>query len=665
LFKEIPGGTFEIVADRKCWIPPVGKVYNYFTGELEDSPVVTRSTKKTEQFWVREDYPKDWKKLRRAEKERQQLEPDYFDPKLEDFRQRQWHRRLFGMWFMNHGKPTYITGTHAFYMNWWTFGVQFPDYRDPDRETFYFWEHCWFDPNCGGITEVAGRRDGKTMRAACAMYEKVSRTSAANGGIQSKNGRDAGKVFEKMISAFVKLPDFFKPEYDTSSGHRPKRELLFFEASKRGKRAKEEYEGEELESRIDHRASETMAYDGERELVLVKDEEGKTIECDVWERHLVSRYCHEVSGEFVGKTWSTTTVEEMEAGGASFLKLWQASDQNDLDENGRTKSWLYRIFRPAYKSMFFDRYGIPDTERAKQFLLNERRGLAGDPRSLSAIIRKKPFTPEEAFRIDGSKCLYDAMKLNNQLDRTTWNTTMVRRGNFVWEGGVKDTKVVWQEQENGKFYLCWNFPKEDQTNNVTRRGSTCSPKNGLRFVMGVDPYDHDTVEGGTRSNGAGAMLKRYDPTLPDDDMFNRAFVCLYSERPDTAKVFYEDMLKMAVYFGSPVLCEDNKVGMLKYFEERGYGDFLIWFDDREKPGVSASKNTHQTIAEVTEDYINDNCDKVWYTRLLNQWLNFSLDKTTKFDDAMAAGYALMADTYVAGKVVSDEVYDPAEFFIFQ
>ena len=62
-----------------------------------------------------------------------------------------------------------------------------------------------------------------------------------------------------------------------------------------------------------------------------------------------------------------------------------------------------------------------------------------------------------------------------------------------------------------------------------------------------------------------------------------------------------------------------------------------------KPGMSGSVKTHQRIAEVTEDYIENNIEKVCFPELLKDWLEFDISKTTKFDAAMAAGYTLIAD----------------------
>jgi len=133
---------------------------------------------------------------------------------------------------------------------------------------------------------------------------------------------------------------------------------------------------------------------------------------------------------------------------------------------------------------------------------------------------------------------------------------------------------------------------------------------------------------------------KHDITSPD---FTNTFVCQYIHRPPTAKIFYEDMLKMCVYYGCQMLFEDNKIGIMHYFEDRGYSQFLMWLPGSNKPGMSGSQKTHQQIAEVTEDYIVNHIDGVVFKELVLDWLNFDINNTTKFDAAMAAGYTLIAD----------------------
>ena len=133
------------------------------------------------------------------------------------------------------------------------------------------------------------------------------------------------------------------------------------------------------------------------------------MEVDVWERHNVVRFCSELDGQYIGKLLYTTTVEEMESGGESFKKLWNASNQEDRNVHGRTSSGLFRFFTPAYKTLYFDKYGYANEERAKDYYLAERANLVNDDRALSSIIRRNPFTIEEAFRIDGERSLFNAI----------------------------------------------------------------------------------------------------------------------------------------------------------------------------------------------------------------------------------------------------------------
>lgn len=662
MYKKHKGGSEEIVQGLPCQIPPVGMVYNYHTGELEPTQVYSRSTKKEEQYWERFPLPAEYNKKRESERKRQEADPMYFDTDLEAYRQKEWHRRLYGMWFMNNGKPTFIPGSFYFFLNWWYIEAGYPKYRDTDRRFFYFWEYCVHDPLSLGMTAVEKRRGGKTSRATCIIYERTSRMAFVNGGIQSKTGPDAQVVFNKMVTSFIRLPHFFKPMYDQSSSERPKGELRFIKTPRRGRKVMEDVVDEQLESKIDWKSSEEIAYDGQQMFTLIRDEEGKAKDIDVWERHLVTRYCCELDGEIVGKILSITTVEEMESGGEQFKKIIDNSDQYNRTEYGFTPSGLYRYLCPAYDTLYHDAYGFPDVDRAKRFFLDKRASLAHDTRALYSEIRKNPFNWEEAFIIDGKKCLYDPGKLNNRLQALGGMINVTERGNFVWAGGERDTKVVWESASNGRWEICWMFEEESKTNQVIKRGDMWYPANQRKFVMGVDPFDHDVTEDGIMSNGASLVLKRYDPTMPEDDPYQKAFVCRYKARPQSAKIFYEDMIKQAVYYGCPVLFEDQKQGIKHYFDDRGYSPFLIWYDGREKPGISASAGTIQNYAELTEDYINSHIDRVFFSDLIREWLAFDIKKTTKFDLAVAAGYTLVADDRMLQQKQQNKFYDVSELF---
>lgn len=655
MYNKVEGGTLEVINGIECWVPPVGYGVDRITGDLVRIGVYERSPKKSEQKWERIELPKDYDKKRAKEQARQKDDPEFFDPELESIRERHWMYRRCGFWFKNNGVPTYITGTHWYYLNWCVTNIGYMDYRNTDRKIFYCWASVENDPRAGGLVYVSRRRGGKTYIAGACLLDRVSLGLDKIGGIQSKTDEDAKIVFNKtIVNYFVNLPHFFKPIYDTSQGLRPKKELRFFKPTIKGKNADDMLHGDELRSTINFGSSEPFAYDGNALYAYILDEFGKPQRANVWDTWNIVRYCMDQDGRWVGKAIVTSTIEDLDVTGQGPKDIWLNSDQGKRDGNGRTTSGLYRLFFGAHESTFFDEFGNEQVEKGLEYYNNMRKAYSHDTRQLSSIIRKNPFTIEEAFRVDGDKCLYDAMKLNERLDRLTWKENVTTRGNFVWEGGVRDSRVIWEPSDNGKWEVATMFDKEEDTNKILKRGDLFYPNNN-GFVMGVDPIDHNTTEDGRRSNGAAVVLKKYSPL--DSGPYNNAFVCKYKHRPDSVAVFYEDMVKMAVFYGCSVLFENNKIGMLRYFEDRGYGNFLMWLPDRQQPGIAASPKTHQYIAELTETYINDNHERIYFKDLIQEWLEFDLNNTTKFDVAMAAGYTLIADQ---AKVVRKEVEKVAE-----
>ena len=140
---------------------------------------------------------------------------------------------------------------------------------------------------------------------------------------------------------------------------------------------------------------------------------------------------------------------------------------------------MYRYFCAADETRYYDSYGKADKARALAEILEERKLLFADSRALSAVIRKEPLTWEEAFRIDGSKCLYDAMKLNERLDRLSWKENITTRGNFVWDGAQKDTTVIWEPSRNGKWEVVKLFDNDLESNKISKKGDLYYPINSL------------------------------------------------------------------------------------------------------------------------------------------------------------------------------------------
>lgn len=655
MFKEIKGGSCVDVQGLKCWLPPVGQIWDPIENRWIKMQVVKRHNQLAECYW--EPDPR-WKLLKQWEKElkerqapvlkqNEQLKKEGKEllrvpihAELNRFMREMWQYRLGGYWFYNNETPTYITGQHWFYLSVYHLDVGLPNYYDPDREYFYFWQYCVEDPECFGLVECGKRRFGKTYRFGNIALEMASRMEKFNVGIQSKNDEDAGKVYRKaIISPFRKMPEFFKPKSNMEGAKMPAKALKF-------QSTKAVFEDDELESMIDYQPAIKGAYDGQKLGLYCGDEEGKSLNVDIFERWGLVKYCLvDAEGRIIGKAIHTSTVEDMESGGKPFKELWDKSNQYEKFKKGarRTATGLYRIFTPAHHYRHIDKYGIANKELARQEILEERQMM--DPRTLSQARRRDPLDEQEAFSIDASRCKYDPIALNLRYEELKGDAPTYIVGNFKWKDGIRDTEVIFLPNSAGKWMVQW-MPAEDRRNLKKVRGDQFYPGAKEQGAAGCDPYDHTILEKEsmyTMSLGAMVIMKK--PGI-EGSTVEGGPAAVYLYRPDSPNELYEDFLMAVHFYGVQVLIETNKIGCLDYFTERGYEGYCYTVPGKAKPGISSSSNKKGTgvpgmITDVTEQFIYDDLDKVFFPQLIEQWLEWDPNATTKYDLAVAFGYACL------------------------
>lgn len=658
MYKKRDGGSTVTYQGLELNIPKPGWVLDFFTGKLINTGVHSRSSKKTEQYWEPIKIP-DWYSKKAKEEKKIRIEkedPEFYIEECERVRSDFWSRRMNGMWFMNDGEPVYITGAYFFYLNFWSIDIGLPLYRDSDRWNYYFREYCIEDPRCFGWIEVAGRRDGKTYKATEFLYEGTSRTGFANAGIQSKTGADAKIVFSKLVSSFKKLPDFFVPIWDQSLGSTPKSEIRFYKTSRKGKQAEHDQIGEELESVVDFKSSDVNAYDGMKLFRYVVDEVFKTSEVDIYDRWNAHREClvDPISGNIIGKTLHTSTVDLIEGKMEVYKRFWEDSNQDNRNSNGRTITGLYRHFRSAADSMMPDKYGKVNVEKNTRFILAELENKKGNMKDYNAYKRRYPLNVDDAFRPSAANCHYDIDKLNDRYDLLSIIPEKYTKGRLSWiSPGDISKGVKFTPSKNGMFWMSNDIEWDsDRWNQVRFKGSRPFPANKMKFILGVDPFDHVTTVDSRKSNGAGALFAKYDPI---NSLKSDKFMLIYCDRPKKPSIFYDDMLKICWFFGCQMLFEDQKQGVRQYFDGIGCTDFMLHLPERKEPGIPATPKTHQSIVDHTMEYINDCYQNVDFIPLLEDWMQFDITNTTKFDLGMASGYALLGADRIRPLVQKKEV----------
>ena len=640
----------------------------------EPDQIANHGLPQEDQYWKRQELPEELLRVRSMD---EWLEaPKEFRQKFRPYVEREFVRRRDGFWFYNDGVPTYISGRHYMFLQWSRIDIGYPSYLSFQRDLFLHMAACEADSRCMGQLYVKCRRSGYTNMCASSIVDEATQVKDRLLGIQSKTGKDAQEniFMKKVVPIFKSYPFFFKPIQDGTTN--PRMELAFREPSKRiTKNNKTSTRGEALNTIINWKNTTNNAYDGEKVHWLYLDEAGKWEKpTDIREAWRIQRTCLIVGRKIIGKAMVGSTVNPMDKGGEQYKKLWNDSDPIQRNANGRTVSGLYRIFIPAYDALegFFDKHGNPilddpksavegiDGELisfgAKTFLKNERGALKSDARELNEFIRQFPFSPEEAFRDSIESSLFNIAKIYEQIEHNDnlYPQPFVE-GNFVWEGGRRDSNVLFRPTTGGRWRVAWMPPPEMRNNKKIERGKMLAP-NAHLGCGGVDSYDLDATVDGRGSKGACHLYNKFSIEYPSN-----MFVAEYISRPPMAKIFYEDILMASVFYGYPLLIENNKYGIVRHFEERGYDGYVM---DRPAHLRSTSHSTNvktkgipsnsqdviQSHAQAIEDYIHQHVGsnedgemgRMVFNRTLEDWIGFKINDRTKYDLSISSGLALLA-----------------------
>ncbi len=590
--------------------------------------------------------------------------------------------RSNGYWFMCNNEPCYITGSHYIYLNWTKIDVGSPDFRQANRIFYYFWEACKADKRSYGMCYLKNRRSGFSFMASSETVNLATTSKDSRFGVLSKTGADAKKMFtDKIVPISINYPFFFKPIQDGME--RPKTELSYKIPSRRLTRnaIKETYNQEEfgkgLDTTIDWKNTGDNSYDGEKLQLLVHDESGK------WERPdnilnnwRVTKTCLRLGAKIVGKCMMGSTSNAIAKGGDNFKKLYYNSDVTKRNRNGQTASGLYSLFIPmewGYEG-FIDKFGYPVFETPSNPVKgidgeqifggvvdhwnNEVEGLKNDSDALNEYYRQFPRSEKHAFRDETVNSLFNLTKIYEQIDHNEEMALKgyVTRGSFAWKNGIKDTKVIWSPNKTGRFNLSWIPPISLQNNIITKNGIKYPGNDGLGS-FGCDSYDISGTVGGGGSNGALHGLTTWSMV---SDVPNSKFFLEYIARPQTAEIFFEDVLMACAFYGMPILAENNKPRLLYHFKRRGYRGFSMNRPDKTRIKLSktelelggipnSSEDIRQAHAAAIETYIEShvgNLDEshgnMYFQRTLEDWAKFDISKRTAHDASISSGLAIMA-----------------------
>ena len=643
-----------------------------------------KKTSKDKQYWQRHELPSQLSKINSIFQ--WNTMDSVFKNRWVDYIEGEFDKREYGDWFINNGTPTYITGAHYMYLQWTSIDVGYPDYREANRIFFLFWEACKADSRCFGMTYLRIRRSGFSYMGSSECVNVGTLAKDSRVGILSKTGSDAKKMFtDKVVPISNRLPFFFKPIQDGMD--KPKTELAFrVPAAKITKKNMYDVADEELlglDTTIDWKNTDDNSYDGEKLLLLVHDESGKWIKPNnILNNWRVTKTCLRLGSKIIGKCMMGSTSNALNKGGENFKKLFEDSNLSTRNANGQTKSGLYSLFIPMEYNMegFIDVHGQPVFRKPKEKIKGvdgewirngaidyweaEVDSLKNDADALNEFYRQFPRTESHAFRDESKSSLFNLTKIYQQID---YNDSLIiehhlTRGSFSWANGIKDSKVIWTPNSRGRFLISWT-PTKNLQNNVIEKNGIKFPGNEHVGAFGCDSYDISGTVGGGGSNGALHGLTKFNM----EEAPSNQFFLEYIARPQTAEIFFEEVLMACVFYGMPILVENNKPRLLYHLKNRGYRGFSMNRPDKHKVKLSksekelggipnSSEDVKQAHAAAVESYIekhvgldfestyreSDDMGIMLFSKTLEDWARFDITSRTKHDATISSGLAIMA-----------------------
>lgn len=604
---------------------------------------------KKDQKWIREILPSDKEAALLTKEERLQIQKQELT------------RRVLGFWFMNNGEPTYITGAHYFYLTHWFFAALTKDgygvYMEAQRDWFYVIDICVKDPNCYGAIMMCQKRFGKSEMALAELYNAATLLDTdCLFGMNSLSATEAkNNLFKsRIMRSHKRIPNYLKPVSNESKGTKEIVSELTFLGEKVDGGV---YKGG-LNNVIDWRPTIPSAYQGKRPKRVFFDEPPSVEEMDLMEWWTTVReQLAQGTDVIFGRAFLPATLETMDKKGApKFQEIWEGSDYNQRDANGRTRSGLYRYLKPYYKGRegCVDEYGKDDIEKAKKFRQNQLENAT--PEGAVKIRNQYPENERDAFGLAGVHSPFDVQKIKDQMEFNKLNPQVLKTGNFYW---LKERfgKVGWMPHPEGRYTCTW-FPDDNLRNNQKIVNGKVAPANELNGGFGLDSFSARSTVG---KNGSNCAL--YGILTPSMNREYPFFFLEYLHRAATPELQSEDVLMACIFYGMPVLGERNTLTVFNFFYQMGFENYLqdrprdVWeivpqAQKREKwlPNVSDEQRT--SLVAYTMSYIqqyvgiNDATGKMgecYFNKLLQCWLDF--DPTSRwqpYDSFVGAAYSLTA-----------------------
>jgi len=341
------------------------------------------------------------------------------------------------------------------------------------------------------------------------------------------------------------------------------------------------------------------------------------------------------------------TGGQMKQGGSEDFKIMFDSPKSfnlrAFEWDGETKG----KFVPAYRKFggMYEKTGESDVQSAKDFLDKRRESKKNNISAYQQELQEFPYDPHEAFMISGIS-IFDVHKLEGryaEIKRSKKLSAMVDKCDleFVREG----SKII-----GVKKVLNPKGPFEILEHPVL--GKDGKPMKGL-YTSGCDSYDAvaegESDERAAKSKGSMFIFKRFWKVSET----GRMFAAKITIRTPNASKFYWMTVKLNMYYGTQMLYEHTKIGIAQHYITNKLSHLLYPKPKLDQVKIQRSQSTNiygvtmpvqvkQHMINRYSEYIDEYVDQMYFPSQILEAMSFRFG-SSKFDETMAAGLAILAD----------------------
>lgn len=495
-----------------------------------------------------------------------------------------------GVWMLNKGVLMWIPGNYYQFLTYGNANGDPPQFRLKRLKNIYLKIRVRKNPRFVGTYTIKNRQDGETTMAMSDNLWEINSGELNNGmiGIQSKTRNDAqNPCWFNLTMQWNGYPKFLKDELykHFTSGNNIAEKMQFSEAADPNN---PKDKGKSVI--ITYGPSTHNAFDGKNNVrKLILDEINKWLECS--SQLTITNYMKFMMPGKVRKGLFDIFSSPADTNGKhndEAYQLWKDSNPDEIQTTGATKSRILRIYSNPLEGIegFYDEYGDADPQEIFEHIHRERNNKAKE--HVMAEVRGFPLPIVGTDQPDEDE-IFGATDSNsvwiNKKGMTTRRTkilsqkaALVQYGNLEWPDNVPDSgEPIFRVADTLQFNdevarFCFSHPPK---NKIDLYDLKVPPHQSLiESCIGTDPFNlrYGTKNQVTGSMGAGINWRFRNIAEPDNLQYPTG---TYLARPWHQSIYMEDMILWCVYTRSMINYENKNTDLEKYFEDRGYLDWML------------------------------------------------------------------------------------------